>query len=71
MAIESHHKGRVWIKEVPKDTELSPAGVSESYHICVMTDVAGWIRLVPAGLGKLLQLIQGAFKASLRFLVNP
>jgi hypothetical protein len=36
-----------------------------------MTDVAGWIRLVPAGLGKLLQLIQGAFKASLRFLVNP
>jgi hypothetical protein len=58
------------IEEVPKDSMLSPGGISESYHICVITDVAGWIWFVPAGPWKLLQLIQGAFKASLPLRVN-
>lgn len=70
IAIEGHYEGRMRIEEVPKDSMLSPGGVRESYHICVITDVASWIWLVPAGLWKLLQLIQGAFKASLPLLVN-
>jgi hypothetical protein len=70
ITIEGHYEGRMRIEEVPKDSVLSPAGVRESYHICVITDVAGRIWLVPAGLRKLLELIQGSFKTSLPLLVN-
>jgi hypothetical protein len=54
IAIEGHYEGSMRIEEVPKDSVLSPAGIRESYHICVITDVAGRIWLVPAGLRKLL-----------------
>lgn len=70
IAIEGHYEGRVRIEEMPKDPLLSPGGIRESCHIRVITNVAGWIWRVPAGLWKLLQLIQGAFKASLPLLVN-